>query len=165
MEEYSSVRLRSKLLSSSRQERQNMRRSGDSSLKPLFSSIVSRTASANQVLRSGDASITRLSHQQFSSALADHCTTLQVSLANRTVLQMDQTASTHQNILRHLRERCAHAKMDLCLRLGGYSQETIQARTSSLHNHTDSERFPVRENFNRSSTCEYRAAKLDVLSH
>lgn len=79
----------------------------------------------------------------------------------------DQTASSNQSILRNFRERCAHTNMDRCLRLrlGCHSQETIQVGVLALHNSTNSQCIPVRENPNRSSTYNHRSAKSHTLPH
>ena len=59
---------------------------------------------------------------------------------------MDQ-ASPDKGILRHQRERGKDPDMDshFRLRAGGHHQEALEAGAESLHNFTDSECHPFRE--------------------
>ena len=54
---------------------------------------------------------------------------------------MDQTASSYQTLLRHLRERGKNADIDchLCIRPSRYREEKAQDRGFALHNITDTE--------------------------
>lgn len=65
---------------------------------------------------------------------------------------MDQAASANQGIFWHLGERGQHPDQDryrrLCARR--YPQETAEIRGFALHNSTDTESDPVRENTNQS---------------
>lgn len=55
-------------------------------------------------------------------------TPLSAALANRAVLQVDQTASSYQGFLRHFRERGQNPNLDRCIRLraGCHRQEATQ---------------------------------------
>ena len=69
-------------------------------------------------------------------------------LAGRTILQMDQTASSYQAILWHLRERSQDANMDCYhgLRLGRHREKAAQYRRFALHNSTNPEPNSFRKN-------------------
>src|SRR2546425_8919363 len=89
-----------------------------------------------------------LSDQQLHRARTGDCATLSWSLAYRTVLQMDQTASAHQSLLRHQPERRAHPNLDrdFGLPAGGDSQKASAFGLESLHDVTDFEPDALREN-------------------
>ena len=71
-----------------------------------------------------------------------------LSLAGRTVFQMDQAAPAHQGILRDFRKRGQIANLDrhLGLRPGCHCQKTAGASREPLRNATDFQPHPVREN-------------------
>src|SRR6185295_4879606 len=73
---------------------------------------------------------------------------LPLSLANRTLLQMDQTASSHQKLFRHFRQQRQDPSLDRrhCLSAGGNRQEAPETQARSLHFVTDPESHPLREN-------------------
>ena len=73
------------------------------------------------------------------------CATVQSEVASRTLLQMDQAASAHQEVLRHERERGQDANLDrrLGLRPRGDHQEGTPTRRDSPHNPTVSERVDL----------------------
>ena len=81
-------------------------------------------------------------------ARADHRAALQMPLAGRTVLQVDQAASADQGFLRDFPERGEDPSVDCHqrLRTRGHCQKGTQARTEPLRNPTNSERGPFREN-------------------
>ena len=82
-----------------------------------------------------------LPDQQLRTACADHRTALPLPLAGRTIFQVDQTASSDQAVLRHLRERGQNTNMDrhFDLRPSRHREETPQNRVFALHNITDTE--------------------------
>ena len=82
-----------------------------------------------------------LPDQQLRVACADHRPTLPLPLAGRTIFQVDQTASSDQAVLRHLRERGQNTNMDrhFDLRPSRHREETPQNRVFALHNITDTE--------------------------
>src|SRR5882672_10666399 len=109
---------------------------------------LSREAPAHSLSRCANRSTTRLSHQQLQLATTDYRRTVSQPLASRTVFQMDQTTPTHQEFLRHFRERLAYSNLDrdlgLCAR--GYRQKGIAPAGQSLQNVTDLQRHSFREN-------------------
>jgi len=74
--------------------------------------------------------------------------TVPLPLADRTVLQMDQTPSAHQSLLGHFRERRADPGLDRHRRLcpGRHSQKAVPPLGQPLHHATDSEPDAFREN-------------------
>ena len=73
---------------------------------------------------------------------------LQVALADRVVLQVDQAAPADQAVLRYQRERREDANLDrgLGLRTGRDRAQEVGPGGESLPNSTDSQRYPFREN-------------------
>ena len=73
---------------------------------------------------------------------------LQGPLAGRAFLQMDQAASAHQALLRHLGERGEDANLDRRFRLrpGRHRQEAPRLGSLPLHFAPDFLRHPLREN-------------------
>ena len=71
-----------------------------------------------------------------------------MSLAGGTLLQMDQAASAHQGVLRHIRKcrQIANLGRRIGLRAGRDRQETPRAAREPLRNPTDFEPHPVRKN-------------------
>jgi hypothetical protein len=77
------------------------------------------------------------------------------ALAGRTVLQMNKTASSYQEVLRYLRECSEVANLDHRIRLcpRRYRQKTSQTRRNALHLATDFLTHPVREDAHLASPC------------
>jgi hypothetical protein len=73
---------------------------------------------------------------------------LQISLASRAFLQVDQAALAHQIVPRRVRERRQSANLvgDLCLRAHRHRQKTAPHQGQPLRNSTDFEPHAVREN-------------------
>ena len=69
-------------------------------------------------------------------------------MARRALLQMDQTAPSDQGILRNDGECGKDPGMDRYFRLcpRGHREKALEAGPEPLHNSTDSERHPFREN-------------------
>ena len=80
----------------------------------------------------------RLPDQQLHRASTDHRPTLSRTLADRTVLQMDQATPAHQGLSRHQPERGQNADMDcdLDLRAGRHHQKRTQLVGQPLPNPT-----------------------------
>jgi hypothetical protein len=72
------------------------------------------------------------------SSSGNHCKIIQMPLADRTVLQMDQTTFTNQVLLRHKRECRENTNLDSHFDLcpGGYSEKAAVDPRKSLHNLT-----------------------------
>src|SRR5215212_23090 len=123
-------------------------RSDSDARQSCSSSRLSREAPSHSVPRCTNRATTRLSHQQLQLAPTDYCRTVSQSLASRVVLQVDQTASAHQELLRHFRERLAESDLDrhlgLCAR--SHRQKGIAPGMQSLQNVTDLQCHPFREN-------------------
>lgn len=90
----------------------------------------------------------RLVFQQLQSFGTNDHRALSEALANRAVLQMDQTAPQDQGLLRHLRECREDSDLDrnLHIRACGDHQKTTQTGAEPLLGPTDSEHHPFREN-------------------
>src|SRR6267378_1961700 len=114
----------------------------------LSAARLSREYAPHPLLRSGNWSPADFSHQQFFLAHTPHSATVQVPLASRTVLQMDQATPAHQSVLRTLRERREGANLDghHGLRAGGHRAQASGTGLGTPRHVADSERLPVREN-------------------
>ncbi len=86
--------------------------------------------------------------QQLHATGFDHCPAVQVPLAGRAVLQVDQTASADQGLLRDFRECRQDPDLDRHrgLRVGRHREEATQAGGQSLFDPPDSQRLALREN-------------------
>src|SRR5229473_7332223 len=109
---------------------------------------LSRKAAPHSLFRRAIESTTRLPDQQLQLATTDHRPIISQPLAGRVVLQMDQATPTHQEFLRHFRERLEDSNLDrdlgLCTR--GHRQKGIALGGQSLQNVTDLQRHSFREN-------------------
>ena len=70
-------------------------------LAPKASRDYLAVPAAYQALRCGARQTSGISNQQLRLTCADHRSALSLSLAGRTILQMDQTASSYQAFLRN----------------------------------------------------------------
>jgi hypothetical protein len=97
-------------------------------------------------------------HQQLRPSGRHHLCLVQMPLAGGTLLQMDQAASSHQAVLRHLGKRGQDADLDrrLGLRPRRHRQEASRPGRLALHFAPDPLGHPFRENAHRSSTCQRR---------
>lgn len=130
-------------------QRRQDARSGTKSQKGLAA-----TPATYQLPRYRKQQRSGLYYQPLRFTCIDHRSALPLSLAGQAVLQVDQTASSYQTLLRHLRERGKNADMDghLCIRPSRYREEKAQDRDFTLHNITDTEPDSVRKNTTRSTT-------------
>src|SRR4029453_5610768 len=78
---------------------------------------VSRSIASSDLLLGRDGQAIRLSDQQFFSSPTHRGQSLPLSLANRTLFQMDQTASANQTFLRHFGEQREDSDLDRNLRV------------------------------------------------
>src|SRR5947208_1624520 len=80
--------------------------------------------------------------------LRDRRCTLSLSLANRTLLQMDQTTSPHQQLFRHFRQQRQDPRLDCLHRLcvSRNRQEPSETQARPLRSVTDPESHSLREN-------------------
>src|SRR4030043_1560748 len=99
-------------------------------------STLSRSTSANQFLRYRKTSPLDLFDEQFRLASPDDCSAFQTSLEDRVVLQMDQTKSSNQDVLRPFRERRENSNLDRHLRVcaSGDHQEEAPNRANTQRN-------------------------------
>ena len=83
----------------------------------------------------------------FRPSRLDHPAVVQMPLAGGVVLQVDQTTSANQSVLRHLRERGQDPDLDRYqhLRARGHRQEAATRRPPSGRNPANLHRFAVRE--------------------
>jgi len=84
---------------------------------------------------------------------AKHRRSLSLSLANRIVLQMDQTASAYQVFLRYFRERGQVSNLDrsISLRSGRHPEKAAEHHRFALRNATNLKPHYVRENGSKST--------------
>lgn len=113
----------------------------------LPEAALSRSTAQNKIPRPRRAGA-GVSDQRFFTACPDDSRTLQGSVADRTILQMDKATPAHQGLLRHECQRRQDADLDrrLCLSAHRHYEEAAENRTVALHNSTDIERVRFREN-------------------
>ena len=77
--------------------------------------------------------------QLFLSGRTGHCPAVQVPMAGRTFLQMDQATSSDQGILRHIGQRCPDTDLDRSLDVCacGYHEKAASIGPQSLHTFSD----------------------------
>src|SRR6185312_9229015 len=100
------LRLPAALFAASRSHHRGHLRSDCRARQSSAAPGLSRQVTPHSLLRQHHEQASGLSYQQPHAATTDHRATLSQSLAGRVVLQMDQTTSAHQEVLRHFRE-CA----------------------------------------------------------
>src|SRR5918996_2192095 len=146
------------LLSKSRQKHGLDLRPNRRAHRFLFAQGFRCTAAKSQVQRPRDGEKPGFSDQQFRAARAHDYPTLSLALADRVVLQVDQTASSYQSVLWHHRKRRQNSNLDryLGLRARGHHQKTAQPIGESLRTSTDSKPNLVRKNSTNSITCQFR---------
>src|SRR5258707_1236109 len=116
--------------------------------QPRAPQRLSREAASHSLLRCGKESTARLSDQQLHLAATDDRPTLSQPLAGRDVLQIDQTTTAHQKVLRHFPECSEGSNLDchLHLRPRRHRQKGVAHRGQPLHYSTDLEHHVIREN-------------------
>src|SRR3972149_1231370 len=114
----------------------------------LFSQSLSRQTTAHSLFRCRTKQTPHLFNQQLHALGIDHRRTVSVSLANRTLLHMDQAAPSNQSILWNNRECRQDPNLDSNrrLRTGGHCQKTATLEPEPLHNSTDFECDAFRKN-------------------
>ena len=129
------------ILATSRSHYRTRMRSDRYSHRVLLTAGLRASASQNSLQRLTNQQDTDLLNQQLRITSFDDCPTLQVPLASRAILQMDQTTSAYQELLWHLRERRQVANLDFDQRLCSSSdrQKTTQLKGQSLSTITDLE--------------------------
>ena len=109
--------------------------------------------------RPGNQKVTGLPHQPDALAGSNHLRALQKPLAGRVVLQMDQTASSDQAVLRHFGKCGQDTNLDrgVSLCVGGHRSEKTESQRFSLHFYRfyrsrSSRRCPCSKRFRMAST-------------
>ena len=151
-------RFQKNLFSSCRQINRPQMRSNNKTHGLLHIPTLPGVSPPHQILRQRNRQSFYIFNEQFPPAsIYDH-QALQMSMASRTLLQMDQTTSENQSFLWHVRERRQNTNMDRCKHIcsRGHHQETAKNKSESLHNSTDFERDPFRENAHPATVCGWR---------
>ena len=119
----------------------------------LGESVPGRVA-ARELSRFGNEEAVQVSHQQFHALCTYYRQDIQVPLAGRIVLQVDQAAPADQGFLRHQRERGEDPNLDRGLGLcpGGHRSQALGAGGEPLPDSTDFERDAFRENAHSTGT-------------
>jgi len=106
------------------------------------------------ILRYRDSKKIRVLNQQFYLRRIDNHAALQMPLASRTFLQMDQAKPSDKNFFRHFRERRKNSNMDSHLHVYacGDHKERTQHRTQFERNFANSQHYAFRESSFVSST-------------
>ena len=114
---------------------------------PLSRKALSHPASTSQLLLGTNRSVPGLFNQQLFHRSSDRSCALSLSMANRTVLQVDQATSSNQTLLWHLTQQCQNSNLDCRGRLRAHRNHKKEAgsEAKSLHNPTSPERDSVRK--------------------
>src|SRR5690606_9877900 len=141
-------------LASRRSLHRSYLRSDDPVERSAFRRRLSGPPAENPVQGHENGENPRLFDEQLRASGAHDRGAVSVPLADRGLLQVDQTASSNQILLRHFRERREDPDLDRDLRipLGRDPEEATRTRTESLHNSTDPERHALRESPRRTSS-------------
>src|SRR5919201_1987287 len=136
------------LFSSARARYWSSQRSNYCLDRSLNREALSERPAPRPLLLSRNRPATSAANQQFFNPGVDSRCSLSLSLANRTVLQMDQATSAHQKFLRYLGQQREDPNLDrrYRLRASRNCQKTLGAQARSLHFVTDSESYSFREN-------------------
>ena len=124
------------------------KRSSHSFDRPQKLGALSRTTAANPLRRCRTEQAVSVSDQQFQTVTVDHCPAVQVSLADRTVLQMDQTAPSYQSLLRDHTQRRQDTGVDRYQRLcaGRYPEKGTRPGRQHVRDSAGCGRHAFREN-------------------
>ena len=154
-------RLPSPLLSQGRQKGRPAMRSNNCAQRLLCIEGLSCCTSPYQLLRCRNRQKIRIFNKQFYAVSFNNCSALQVPLADRNSLQMDQAIPAYQDVLRHHRELGKDSNLDChqCLCSGGNYQERTQNRTEFERNLANSQHYTFRKSSYYRSTYEKYIAK------
>ena len=124
---------------------------------------LSDTAKANQFSRRRSTSHFHFSDQQFSTGRTNSLSALQVALADRTFLQVDQTTLANKVIFRYFNQRCQDSDMDSdqCICACCNNSQGIETGAFATRSTPNSKHLTFRENLAKTSTYE----KLSQSSH
>src|SRR5713226_3423127 len=127
------------LLPCSRQDHRSSIRSHCHLDRHRLRQIVPGATPPRELSRCQNQKTVQVSHQQLHASGNYHRPDLQVAVASGIVFQMDQTAFTHQGLLRYQRERGEDPNLDrgLRLRAGGDRPEALGPGDQPLPDSTD----------------------------
>ena len=147
-------RLLSQVFSSDRQKHRLKKRPDNKTDWPKNFKTLSHTTEANHFSRRRTATHFRVSDQQFSTGCIDHLPALQTALADRTFLQMDQTALANKVVFRHINQRCQDSSLDSdqCLCACSNNSQRVETAAFATRNTPNSEHLTFRENLAKTST-------------
>ena len=147
-------RLLSKVFSSDRQKHRPKKRPDNKADWSQNFKTLPDTTEANQLPRRRPASHFRVSDQQFSTGRIDCLSTLQTALADRTFLQVDQTALANKVVFRHINQRCQDPGLDSdqCLCACSNNSKRVETAAFATRNTPNPEHLTFRENLAKTST-------------
>ena len=147
-------RLLSQVFSSDRQKHRLKKRPDNKADWSKYFKTLPDTTEANQLPRRRPASHFRVSDQQFSTGRIDCLSTLQTALADRTFLQVDQTALANKVVFRHINQRCQDSSLDSyqCLCARSNNSQRVETATFATRNTPNFEHLTVRESLAKTST-------------
>ena len=148
-------------LSTCRQNHRLAKRSDHQVNRPENIRTLSRSAQANRLLRYRYEQAIRISDKQLRSRCADYSKALQVPLADRVVLQVDQAAPANQSFLRHLAKRRQDSDMDRhqCLSGCSHHEKRTWIRAEFVRNPANSQHYTFSQRAYNTSTYENKTAK------
>jgi len=153
--------LHSTILPTYRQNDRPEKRSDHQANRAEIFTAISGSTQTRQFLRCRYEQAVCLSDKQLCPRCPDYRTTLQVSLADRTVLQMDQAAPANQRLLRHLPECRQDPDMDSSQRLYRccHNEEGTRTKAEFVRNPANSQHYTFSERPYKTSTYENKSAK------
>ena len=130
-----------------------MKQSNDSFDRPEKFGLLSRTAATYSLCRYRTGQTFSVPDQQLQPVTMDDCTAIQISLADRIVFQMDQTASSDQSFLRYHNQCRQDSGMDChqCLCAGSNPEKRTRHRSQHVRNSTGFGCHAFRENTRKKS--------------
>jgi len=128
----------------------------------LSSKILSGQTTPSKISRCQNRQNTYFPDKQFYATGNNNHTAVQVPMAGRTLLQVDQAKPAHQEFLRHIGKLGENANLDCRVRLRSrcHYQKASQYSSKSLHNVTNFECYRIRQNALNSTS--YRDRLLSV---
>ncbi len=146
--------LLSQVFLSNRQKHWPAKRPDNKADRPKNFKTLPDTAKANNFPRRRSVSNFRIFDQQFSTGCINCLPALQTSLADRTVLQMDQAAPANKIIFWNFDKRCQDSDLDSDQRLRACSnnQKRTEAEAFATRNTPNSKHLTFRENLAKTST-------------
>jgi len=155
------------LFSACGQSNRHTVRSGYHDQKFLCPEGLPGKTSSNTFLRQRKQQAHGVPDQQLHSAGDDHSRVVPLPLADRALLQVDQTASPDQGLLWHLRECREVPDMDRYLGVcaGGNCKEISENREQSVYDTPDSERYHFRKVAHYTNTSRFKWTISRLRSH